>query len=528
MANLTCPPHCTPPHETDTVRTAFHLYDIGLNVGPQPYKPGPQLKSFPWKKLQYTRLPRDHSVYGLHRLFAGRCNIGVIRGVASRNLFTIRCFSDHTLNRILEDLQSRNIVRWATRQPAVGGGEIWFLCSDGEVEDLFVPDLLPFEVLGTGYILCPPFQVDSDNPVQWLVRESDEPPTVTPSQMDWLFYENGTRIRYRTGEPVALNLAASRLQRQQPLQAVRQQRAEALLAYAQYHAWPGKAGTTERDVFHALIQRMKTNSSERGGVFRASERELAELSHRGRKAVHRALGRLKSKRLVLYAGPDDKARANRYRFPDRIISAGMSDRGDAYSSTFNGVDSTYSPLAAVSFSSYSPLADILEPAALGRNALTVYDTLMAVGFPLTMPSIAVRSGLSLNKVRTAIQKLTRFGMVEHKGKRVGYAAVPKTIKEIADIAKEAGTDGNSAKRKAKHLEERSLHAAHSVLLARQQQDEANLPLEMQPPRDWNCSSCGNQVSSRYGSLPEVCPHCGQTKPTWKRLPRPRKLRASAT
>lgn len=515
------------PHDRAVVETALYLYDIGLSIGPQPYEPRPQLRSFPWKRLQYIRIPREHPLYGLHQLFAGRCNIGVIRGTASRNLFTLSYSSDRSLNEQLEALQAQKLARWATRQLTGEGGEIWFLCSEGGITDRYYQK--PFEILGTGYVLCPPFHSGSDNPVQWLVREGEEPPTVTCSQMESLFYENGERIRSLTGEPVTLTLPSAVSQRHQSLQEIRLQRAEALLAFAQSHQWPGKAGTTERDIFLALIQRMKADSNTVNGVFRASEREIAELARRGRKAVHRALEGLQKQKLILYAGPDDKSRANRYRFPDAVIREGITQHkklsdsiGTSLSLIFNGVDSTCSLLTPIASSPYSPLGDTLEPTALGRNALTVYDILVLAGSPLVMPSIAVKSGLSLNKVRTAIQKLIRFGMVEHKGPRVGYVALPKTIQEVAAIAKVAGTEGKSTRRKAKHHEERCIHTARGILLARQERDEANLPLELQPPRDWKCSHCGDQVSTRYGLLPEICPHCEQTKPTWKRLPRPKK------
>jgi len=197
-------------------------------------------------------------------------------------------------------------------------------------------------------------------------------------------------------------------------------------------------------------------------------------------------------------------------------------------SAFTGVLSTYFHLVSASLSPYSPIADTLEASALGRNALIVYDALTASGTSLTISSITARSGLTVNKVRTAIQKLTRFGMVEHRGKRLGYAAVPKSLREIADVAKEAGTDGNTARRKAKHIEERAIHEAHMILRARQERDEANLPLDMQLARDWKCSSCGDQLHSRYGTLPEVCPHCGDVAPAWIRLPRPKKRPSSKT
>jgi hypothetical protein len=65
--------------------TAFHLYDLGLSVIPQPYGHEDDRVAFPWKKLLYTRLPRDHEVYGLH-------------------LFKLSCLSDEAFWGTLHEL----------------------------------------------------------------------------------------------------------------------------------------------------------------------------------------------------------------------------------------------------------------------------------------------------------------------------------------------------------------------------------------------------------------------------------------
>jgi predicted transcriptional regulator len=493
--------------------TAFHLYDLGLSVIPQPYGHEDDRVAFPWKKLLYTRLPRDHEVYGLHRLFAGQCNIAVALGAVSRNLFKLSCLSDEAFWGTLHELGQRNIRRWAVRPGTGQGGDIWLFCANGEMQTLILYDLSQVRIIGSGFSMSPPSEAPTGAKYTWAFREGSEPPIVTLDQMDWLVYSEGRRLCWEDGEPVVLALAgqASHLiarQMRDELQTRRLDREAALLNFCRQRMWPGKAGTTDKGVFLALIQRMKLDSN-LIGVFRASERELAELSHRGRKAVHRSLERLRIARLIVLMGQDRISRANRYRFGDLALRM-TPNQGDDHPTAFDGVISTHS--------------DTLEPSALGHSALDLYSLLLAHDQPLPAPSIAVETGMSINKVRTALRKLIQFGMVEHRGKRIGYAAIPKTLEEIENVAVVAGTAGKSAKRREKHLEEQSIHAAQLILRARERRDDINLPLEMQPPWDWACVHCEGQIHSKVGLLPDICPRCGAVGTRWERLSQPKKTR----
>src|SRR5690349_1022809 len=76
------------PEQTPVQTQAYTLFDAGLSVFPLPRG---SKSGYPWKRLQYTRLNRNDSVYGLSPLFAGDCNIAVMCGATSGNLFVLDC-----------------------------------------------------------------------------------------------------------------------------------------------------------------------------------------------------------------------------------------------------------------------------------------------------------------------------------------------------------------------------------------------------------------------------------------------------
>ncbi|MEO1646522.1 MAG: bifunctional DNA primase/polymerase, partial [Chloroflexota bacterium] len=116
---------------TDTQRTAYALYDMGLNVMPQPHS---RKGGLPWKRLQYGRLHRDDRSYGLRNLFAGDCNLAVMCGASSGNLFVIDCESEDSFIYHLNAMRRRSIPLWAVR--TARGGHIYLRATNGEVANV--------------------------------------------------------------------------------------------------------------------------------------------------------------------------------------------------------------------------------------------------------------------------------------------------------------------------------------------------------------------------------------------------------
>lgn len=181
---------------TPTQRSAFELYDMGLNTFPQPIgKKG----GLPWKSLQFNRLDRDDRRYGLQTLFAGKINLAVMCGRTSGNLFVIDCESRESLRHHMAQLHQRRIPLWVVQ--TARGGHIYLRARDGEVHNV-APDILQdAEIKGQqGYVLAPPSVHPSGAIYGWLLREGQGIPVIDSKQIDWL--------RDQAGNSVSLQITA--------------------------------------------------------------------------------------------------------------------------------------------------------------------------------------------------------------------------------------------------------------------------------------------------------------------------------
>ena len=183
---------------------AFSLYDIGLNPFPLPIgKKG----GYPWKRLQYTRLDRNDERAGLFVLFAGECNLAIMCGRTSRNLFVIDCESPEALRFHIQQMRKRNIPLWVAETKR--GGHIYLLSSDGEVNNISTGILVDAEIKGNkGYVLAPPSVHPSLKRYTWMHQEGDEPPTVSIHQIDWLRDQYGTPVSLEAHQPQSIESIA--------------------------------------------------------------------------------------------------------------------------------------------------------------------------------------------------------------------------------------------------------------------------------------------------------------------------------
>ncbi len=176
---------------TKIQRESLNLYDLGLNVFPQPFG---RKSGLPWRQLQYTRLHRTHKDYGLMMLFAGQCNIAVMCGRTSNNLFVIDCETPTSFDFQLEQLRRRDIPLWtvATKR----GGHIYLFSSKGEVQNISTDKLGDVEIRGCrSYVLAPPSLHPSGEQYQWQHQQGHCPPSVDPQIIDWLIDNKGQAIQ---------------------------------------------------------------------------------------------------------------------------------------------------------------------------------------------------------------------------------------------------------------------------------------------------------------------------------------------
>jgi len=193
------------PNWTPTQCSAVELYDLGLNVFPQPIG---KKSGFRWKRLQYTRLNRDHQLYGIIPLFVGECNIAIMCGRTSGNLFVIDCESDQTFRDNLDAMRQRNIPIWASKTGR--GGHIYLRAKEGEVDNIEPSLMNDMEIRGkNGYILAPPSLHPSGKHYKWIIRQGKTIPTVSIKQIDWLYSKHNKRLKLRANNHQKSNAVES-------------------------------------------------------------------------------------------------------------------------------------------------------------------------------------------------------------------------------------------------------------------------------------------------------------------------------
>jgi hypothetical protein len=178
---------------------AHRLYDAGLNVFPQPIgtKGG-----YPWMRLQFSRLSQSDKLFGLSALCAGQCNLAVMCGSTSGNLFVIDCESPAAFAYQIEEIRKRQIPLWAA--VTARGGHIYLRASNGEVENISGNILGELEIRGRGgYVLAPPSVHPSGAKYQWIAQDGNEPPSIHSKDVNWLLTANGQPIQLEvTANPI--------------------------------------------------------------------------------------------------------------------------------------------------------------------------------------------------------------------------------------------------------------------------------------------------------------------------------------
>jgi hypothetical protein len=169
-------------HHTPTQKAALRLYEAGLNVFPLPLH---QKSGYPWMKLQTSRLFKKD----LLALTARPCNLAVITGRVSGNLFVIDCETENSFKYQLRRLRGAKIPIWAVRTGGKAkGGHFYLRCEDGEVSNVKSQHNGSYEIRGTHcYVVAPPsLHPETGRPYTWFAQDEDEPPLVKISDVPWL------------------------------------------------------------------------------------------------------------------------------------------------------------------------------------------------------------------------------------------------------------------------------------------------------------------------------------------------------
>ena len=172
---------------------ALFLYEVGLNVFPQPLQ---QKMGYPWKRLQYTRLNGQDGALNVQQLFAGQCNLAVMCGHTSGNLFVIDCETWESFQFHLNQLRRRNIPVWAVTTQR--GGHLYLRAREGEVHNIPSGILAGAEIRArNAYVLGPGSLHPLGTAYRWLMRMGEQVPVVSIQEINWLRNQEGQVVHLR-------------------------------------------------------------------------------------------------------------------------------------------------------------------------------------------------------------------------------------------------------------------------------------------------------------------------------------------
>ena len=536
----------------------MNLYSLGLNVFPMPYG---QKSGYTWRMLQYVRLnPED--IYPLFEgrcntaIMTGRTsgNLFVLDCETDKQ-FKIHETRLRDAGIPIWAVKSGGVGGGGHFYLKCKDGEVKGVRA-GQRTDYEVRG-------NRCYVLAPTsLHPETRRLYQWHERETVEPPTVSLSQVAWLalsltkdspkdiapkpFMElsANTRQFILTGaiegernnrlfasacdmagngysehstqqllESVAISSGLSQKevwdtihsaysQPRTPSKPNSQKKSKATThelanAFANSYKWTGRTGQYDRAVFLACCQRAITANEK--GVFRASSREMAELSRVSRKTASRALQRLIDAKLLVYCGQDRLSHANLYRFGHQVLIV-KNSRSYPTISLPGGKDSGV----------LSGKTDAVEIGALGKTAFTLYSSMIKQSSPKTIKEFSTLSGLSVKQIYRAMKRLREFGLVSKFKSR--YSAIALSDNQLDEhVAKPAGVYGKGQERVELHKRERAKKAAEKLYRARWHEQN----YKVRSISVWVCGNCGQQWSLAGFDPPLTCDYCGDVT-TWKR------------
>ncbi len=520
------PDFCSDTHLelTETQRYALALYDLGLNVFPQPLgKKG----GWPWKQLCYTRLERDHAHYGIERLFYNRCNIAIMCGRTSGNLFIIDCESAFALDYHTSQARERGIALWVVK--TARGGHIYLRAKEGEVKNIESGQISEAEIKGqNGYILTAPSVHPDGTIYEWLYRETESIPEIHIKQINWL--------QDKTGKSISLEATTNKekmhraLNRRYPDLSLSTQdyiqnghliaegtRNNRLFSAACDFAGNHYPKSTTKDILRPIAIRSGLTEQETDATIesayskqRTPARPKNKLNHHeweyalaysesksweGRKGnSRRALFNAFIKRAKESTREDKTFRASirelstlsrlgtatiqrllKNDMKDLVEQKGTDDKSGAtlWSFTSNVIQegiklkmNTLPPSPPWLDSSVSTfnLGDFCERGALGQGGFRLYCVMLSVDAPMMPSQLAVAAKMRVHQVNYALSKLKSFGLVSRVAS--GWVARVRTLNQLElDVSIPSGTYGKGEVRRRRYARERRLFVGRLLLQA---------------------------------------------------------------
>jgi DNA-binding Lrp family transcriptional regulator len=443
--------------------TAQTLYRLGFNVFPLPYG---QKYGYPWKQLQFTRLTQEDN----RLLTFGQTNLAVMCGRTSGNLFVIDCETEAAYHYHQAQLEAVDIPIWSVRTGGRDqGGHFYLRCQEGTVKGVPAGQRSGYEVRGSHcYVLAPPsLHPDTGRHYTFDRLDCPAPPEVSLAQLPWLdleleqaydtrqarlpyhdlsgptltFIEQGAVIGERNnklfaaacdmhgcGYPYGLaeqllgtaainsGLEAAEIDRTLRSAYAQPRTPAKPLASKLHHyhracwwvenqVWKGVTGQTDRAVMLACCQRAITASPQ--GIFRASNREVAEMARVEHKTAGRSLRRLCAAGILVHCGRDPQSRAFLYRFGDGVL--------EETEGKICGMTPLLLTRGGVASGVTAQNSDVAESKALGKTAFYVYQAMCTLTSPAPVRSLVRLLKLSSHQVYRALRRLREYDLVRRVG-----------------------------------------------------------------------------------------------------------------
>jgi hypothetical protein len=248
---------------------------------------------------------------------------------------------------------------------------------------------------------------------------------------------------------------------------------------------------TDFKVAIALLHRAERDISQ-NGVFRASQREVAQIARvRGETACHAIKRLIYEYKFIRYVSDqsgqiikDDKSGSYLYAFQNKIIGIGKTnfkrnlimkatDDADTNFSENGTLEGTPLGWSDVVYR-YLKTLDASERTALGVSGIKVYETILKLEEEGTARSIAEKAGLlkpngSYSNVYHILDKLLKFGLIQKNTK--GYLPVVVNWQNLdSKIDEKVEIKGKGEKRKQIFNRERELRNSQRLMKARMHSD----------------------------------------------------------
>lgn len=470
-------------NESVVQNQALFYFDKGFNVIPLRYRT--KVPAMKWENQINYRLPR----YAVEHEFP-KNNVGIIVGKTSLCLFVIDCDSQAAYQQMLHKLEKVQLAKWY--HPTSRGGHFWFISQDGEVQNHKDGDI---EVIGSKhYVMSPPSTNGETGLVyEWEKMEGDLPPILDSIQIHGLFGRaininsrmvNGlppTAYRVLVLRDISKYESNSEAEFGATLSLVRcgyddeqikrifneyepphysrknfdevwllenyikpareeintppfQKKIDKLVSWAIQRNWEGRTGATDKLVFLACCQRARVQGFSQ---FRASQREISDLTNITDEPVRKSLRRLVEKNEYLSFTNKDGGMGNYFTFTqlvqDLSNEVSICNINEEYLTNILN-------------------HDVWHPSALGKSALNLYIALRLSNNGETEEGMETILGKKSKTIKRATEKLANEGLIAEFEST--WKAYPISVEFLDEIAERMGTLGRNAQRIIQHRVER--------------------------------------------------------------------------